>query len=115
MPNAWLDVQRELLGPATEWPQHYRTAFWSKPDYKNRLLVTSFAFNNGVPVDRLEAILRVTWSRLDWQIQIRKVKELYHWFKENPEVWNRYYSWDCIEKRVTYLDGTLKLSGDRHR
>lgn len=108
----WVRIQDAALGDARVWPHHYRKAFWSRHGYRDRLLVSTFAYNNGLSIDLLVEF--VAWlfaeqfERRDKLIQ--KYRRLYQDFESSPQMKARYYAWDVVEARVTYLDGITRRS-----
>lgn len=110
--NIWIRIQDAALGDARTWPQHYRQAFWSRHGYHSRLLVSTFSYNNGLSIQLL--IEFVAWL-FDRQIDrrhylIRTYIRLYEDFENNPRMRARYYAWDVLASRVTYLDGITRRS-----
>lgn len=90
-------------------PDHIVDAFFGSCSYKNRLIVTTFGFLNGIDAQQLLDLTR--WNDTT-ESEKRKVIALYKDF-EKPQYMNNYYSYNVHHKLVMFLNGDIRKFGKR--
>lgn len=90
-------------------PDHIVDAFFGYCSYKNRLLVTAFAFLNGIHIEQLMQLIR--WKDTS-EVDRRKMATLYKDF-EKPHYMCNYYSFSVHHKLVMYFNGDVRKFGQR--
>lgn len=90
-------------------PEHIVDAFFGSCTYHNRLLVTTFGYLNGIAMDQLFQLIRWTDMRPNEE---NKVVVLYQDFGKEPYK-NNYYSYNVHQKLVMYLNGEIRMFGNR--
>jgi len=97
--------------PYTNGCLFFRSAFWCKHlNYRNRLLVASFCYCNGVNFQLLKDFL-IARSQIQPR-QIYEIEKLYDYWDDNDEARARYYAYDVTVKEFTYLNGKIKNRHD---
>lgn len=90
-------------------PDFIVDAFFGSCTYKNRLIVSTFAYLNGVQFSQLLSLVR--WRDIK-ETEKLKIKGLYDDF-EKPSYRLKYYSYHINEKLVMYLNGDIRKWGKR--
>lgn len=90
-------------------PDHIVDAFFGSCSYKNRLIVATFGFLNGIHVEQLFNLARWKDTR---ESERRKLRALYQDF-EKPRYMNNYYSYDVHHRLVMFLNGDVRKFGQR--
>lgn len=90
-------------------PEHIVDAFFGSCSYKNRLIVLTFAYLNGLHVDQV--FLLVQWKDIS-QSERNKMFALYKDF-EKPQYKNNYYSYNVHHQLVMFLNGDVRKYGKR--
>ena len=111
MSNPWLWLQL-MIGEADEWPQFIRKAFWD-PNFNdhNRMIVTNFAYKNGVCESLLHDVLTLTLGKNYTRQRKANVQYRYSYFDHpihGKQRRQQAYSFDTTMRKVMYLDGTIK-------
>lgn len=90
-------------------PDHIVDAFFGSCTYKNRLIVATFGFLNGVDVEQSIAMTHWKDTRNDERM---KMIALYKDF-EKPRYMENYYSYNVHRKLVMFLNGDIRKFGKR--
>lgn len=90
-------------------PDFIVDAFFGSCTYKNRLIVTTFGYLNGIYVDDL---LKLTKWTDTTEAEKSKVKRLYLDY-ETPRYRENYYSFNVHNQLVMYLNGDIRKHGKR--
>lgn len=90
-------------------PEFIINSFFGQGTYRERLLVTTFGFVNGLSTDQLFLLLRWKPFRKDHQI---KIIDLYKGL-EDPVHGRRYYSFNVALGLVVFCNGDIRKHGTR--
>lgn len=86
-------------------PDFIIEAFYGKCTYKKRLMVSSFAYLNGITFEQtIEMQQWIDYSDAD----VKKIKNLMLVYFQKDSYKNRYYSFEVIRGLVCYLNGNVK-------
>lgn len=111
--NPWLAVQ-DLIGPKENWPSFIPNYMWCGPlDYKDRVVIASFFYQNGVSAEFLIEVLEfVNKQRLTVK-RAAKILELYKYWSDPIEGFarrTRYFAFDLVVRKVLDLNGRVRTS-----
>lgn len=90
-------------------PDHIVDSFFGSCSYKNRLIVTTFGFLNGIHIDQLLELIR--WKDTS-ETDRRKMIAVYKDF-EKPRYMTSYYSYSVHHKCVMFFNGDVRKFGKR--
>lgn len=90
-------------------PDHIVDAFYGACDYKNRLIVLTFGYLNGLHIDQVFQLIQ--WKDVT-QTDRNKMVALYKDFEKERYQMN-YYSYNVHHKLVMFLDGKVRKFGKR--
>lgn len=90
-------------------PDHIVDAFYGSCTYRNRLIVSTFAYLNGLHIDQVFALVR--WKDMS-PSEKNKIIALYGDF-EKPRYKNDYFSYNLHHKLVIYLNADIRSFGKR--
>lgn len=90
-------------------PDHIVDGFYGSCNYKNRLIVLTFGFLNGLHIEQLFELIQ--WKDVTRSDQ-NKMIALYNDF-EKPRYKTNYYSYNVHHKLVMYLNGDIRKFGVR--
>lgn len=93
----------------TEVPEFIVNAFFGMCNYKNRLLVATFSYLNGISMDQLFEL--VQWTDISKNDK-EKIRRLYDYF-ELDRYKDNYYSYNVHTRSVMYLNGDIRRFGQR--
>ncbi len=104
--TAWLEIQ-DLIGPASHWPKKIRKLFWTKNvKHFDRLLISAFAYNNGLCVEAL-----LDWVNLYGLCRdasgVKEIKSLYEAYEKG--IYYNLYAYNLHNKRYENLDGSRHI------
>lgn len=89
----------------TDVPEFIVNSFFGKCTYKNRLLVSTFCYLNGIAFDQLLELIQWTdTTKKDRE----KIRHLYSYFEMDHYKQN-YYSYNVHRKMVMNLNGGLAV------
>lgn len=105
--NLWLDVQ-DVIGGKEHWPQFIVMLFWTgKLNYKDRLTIASFCYQNGLDPQLMIECLKFTNCNMTPRKE-RKLRDLYdYWSDPNFGIVRRsnYFAYEIDSRRVLDLNG----------
>ena len=80
-------------------------AFFGDSSYRNRLIVCTFGFLNGIAINQLISLIR--WRDMN-ATRIKKLRNLYNDFETKAEYRIRYYSFNVGRNLVMFLNGDIR-------
>jgi len=114
---AWLSIL-DHLGPVSEWGpmrNQYRKAFWSVSlGYKDRLLVGSFCYQNGVTIDIACDFFQLRGIN---KFHIYKTKQLYAYWNHETEGFERrerYFAYEIYQRCFANLNGVPRKGQEKY-
>lgn len=90
-------------------PDHIVEAFFGTASFKSRMLVTVFAFVNGLSLNQLFELLK---KKLLTKKDKAKIIYLFNALK-NPLFSYKYYSYNVIKGLVIFCNGDIRRYGER--
>lgn len=98
-----------MIGDKDYWPAYVKKAFWcSKFNYKDRLIICTFAWGNGLPIDVLIEFFWYVNNGYFTKSVENKIRGIFETFEKSDRVYRA---------RRTYFDTTvgyvLDFNGDR--
>lgn len=110
MSHPWLVLQ-DVIGPKEVWPQFIVNYIWcSTLGYKERVVITSFCFQNGCHEDVLIDCLRRV-NRYCTELKVKKIRDLYLYWTDPVEGFLRrsnYFAYSLHDRRVLDLNGSVR-------
>ncbi len=91
-------------------PQFIIDSFFGKCNYKNRLLVSTFCYLNGIAIDQLFEL--VQWTDTSKQDK-EKIRHHFYTYFKLERYQQQYYSFNVHHGSVMYLNGDLRRFGSR--
>jgi len=89
-------------------PENIINAFFDESlNYKNRFLLSVFAYNNGISCDSLLSILHGVNGKSLIKNRIKEIKSIFETLKSRTKD-NEYYSYSIYDGKYTYLSGLCK-------
>ena len=108
----WQDIP-DILGNASGWPYYIRRLFWTKsPRHFDRILICTFCFMNGLNPHILYEWAEMTDMCRD-AAAMGHLRNVFRALEDGQTLSNsrgvyRLYSWNIINARYEYLDGTVR-------
>lgn len=110
-----LEARRRYLGhldivDCRYVPDFIIEAFFGESTYKKRLVVSTFAYTNGINMHNLLRMIK--WTG-DTTQALRKIQDLIENYFTKEEYRKKYYSYNVNRRCVIFLDGKLCWYGQR--
>lgn len=96
------------LGHAFQHNRMMRWKFFCSPlNYRDRCFFAAFAYINGIHIEVILEVLRFTNRHNLTDQRADKIRRVFEWFRIDAGARERYYGFNCVENRITNLNGQI--------